>query len=95
MTPPPASSVADVHASMHTALKAAMRARDPLAVAALRSGLTEAARRELTLDDVRDVLRAEVEERREAAIEIGDAGRPDRADNLRREADLLEAVLAP
>ena len=65
----------------------------PIAGAAVGVGATEAARRELTLDDVRALLRAEVDERRGAAIEIEGAGHPDRAAGLRREADVLEAVL--
>jgi len=65
----------------------------PIAGAAIGLGATEAARRELTLEDVRALLRGEVDERRKAADEIEGAGHPDRADDLRREADLLDAVL--
>lgn len=119
-------TVDDVRASMRTALKAAMRERDKLAVSALRSGLsaidnaeavpteavthgddspiagasvglgaTEAARRELTLEDVRSLLRAEIEERQQAAIEIESAGHRDRAEDLRREVTVLQSVLDP
>lgn len=118
-------TVDDVRASMRTALKAAMRERDKLAVSALRSGLsaidnaeaiptepmtygddspiagasiglgaTEAARRELTLEDVRTLLKAEIEERQQAAIEIESAGHPDRAEDLRREVAVLTSVLS-
>jgi len=65
----------------------------PIAGAAVGVGATEAARRELTLDDVHALLRGEVDERREAAVEIEGAGHLDRAAGLRREADVLEAVL--
>lgn len=67
----------------------------PIAGAAIGLGATEAARRELTPEDVHALLRAEVAERREAAIEIEGAGHPDRAEDLRRGADVLEAVLVP
>ena len=123
---PTPSPTPDLRAVMRAALKDAMRSRDRLAVAALRSGLaaldnaeavptehavrsggdfpiagaavglgaTETARRELTVEDERSLVRAEVDERREAAAEIDGAGRPDRAADLRHEADVLEAVLA-
>ncbi len=65
----------------------------PIAGAAIGLGVTEAARRELSVDDVRALLRTEVEERREAATEIEGAGHPDRAADLRREADVLESVV--
>jgi hypothetical protein len=65
----------------------------PIAGAAVGLGATEAARRDLTPQDVHEVLEAEVAERREAADEMQGAGRPDRAADLRREADLLESVL--
>ncbi|MFC7485298.1 hypothetical protein ACOCJ7_02145 [Knoellia sp. CPCC 206453] len=121
----PATTVDEVRASMRTSLKEAMRARDRLAVSALRSGLsaidnaeaiateppstsdghspiagaaiglgvTEAERRDLTVDDLRALLRTEVKERREAATEIEGAGHPDRAADLLREADVLESVV--
>lgn len=67
----------------------------PIAGAAIGLGATEAARRELTLEDVHALLHGEVVERREAAIDIEGAGHPDRAEDLRREADVLEAVVVP
>ncbi|WP_353952054.1 hypothetical protein V6K52_01035 [Knoellia sp. S7-12] len=69
------------------------RDESPIAGAVIGVGATEAARRELSLDDVRALMRGEVDERREAAVEIEGAGHPDRAEDLRREADVLEAVL--
>ena len=121
MTTPPN----DLRAALRTALTRAMRDRDRLAAAALRSGLgaidnaeavpdapatclpdgshvagavvglgaTEAARRDLSADDVRGIVQAEVDDRRAAADEIERAGRPDRAADLRREADVLDEVL--
>ena len=65
----------------------------PIAGAVVGLGATEAVRRDLSVEDLHAVLRAEVEERREAATEVEGAGRPDRAEDLRREADVLEAHL--
>lgn len=65
----------------------------PIAGAAVGLCSTEAPRRQLTPADVHAVVEAEVAERREAADEMEGAGRPDRAADLRREADLLESVL--
>ena len=65
----------------------------PVAGAAVGLRATEAERLDLTPQDVRAVVEAEVAERREAAEEMHGAGRPDRAADLRREADLIEAVL--
>ncbi|KGN31319.1 hypothetical protein N802_04315 [Knoellia sinensis KCTC 19936] len=66
----------------------------PIAGAVVGLGATEAARRELTVEDVHSVLRAEIAERREVAGEIDAAGRPERAADLRREADVLEVFTA-
>lgn len=65
----------------------------PIAGAVVGLGATEAARRELTVEDVHEVLRTEVTERREAAVEIEAGGRPDRAADLRHEATVLERFL--
>lgn len=65
----------------------------PIAGAAIGLGTTEAARRELTVDAVLDLLRAEIDERREAATEIEAAGRADVAADLRQEADVLDMIL--
>jgi len=65
----------------------------PIAGAVTGVGATEAERRELTVAEVRALLSVEVDERREAASEIERAGHLDRAQDLRREADVLEAVL--
>jgi uncharacterized protein len=57
------------------------------------AGTTEVQRRALTGEQVRDVVRAEVAERRAAAEEYERAGRTDRADRLRAEAAVLDAHL--
>lgn len=66
----------------------------PIAGAAVGLGATEAARRELSTADEHALVRGEVAERREAAAEVGAAGRADRAADLHHEADVLESVLA-
>jgi len=107
--------------TLRRALTAALKARDPAAVAALRSalaaienagavdpthvpvassgpiagaveglGASEVERRPV---DVRAVVEAEVEQRRTAAREYADLGRPDHAERLQAEADVLAAHL--
>jgi hypothetical protein len=66
----------------------------PIAGAAVGLGATETARRELTAEDERALVVAEVAERREAAAEVEAAGHQDRAAELQHEADVLEAALA-
>lgn len=56
-------------------------------------GSSEAARRELTLDRARAVLRAELEDRRSIADEYTEFGQLDAAARLRAEADVLERYL--
>jgi uncharacterized protein YqeY len=57
-------------------------------------GSAEVARRELTLDDLHTVLRAQIDERLAEADTYAAHGRPDAADRLRREADVLRTYLA-
>ncbi|OLB75553.1 MAG: hypothetical protein AUI14_20770 [Actinobacteria bacterium 13_2_20CM_2_71_6] len=101
-----------------------MKARDRVALAALRStlaaidnaeavdrapdvdrrlgieqipvgvGAAEATRRALTPAQVEHIVRAEMAEREAAARDYDRAGRPERADQLRREAGVLSAHLA-
>ncbi|WP_212755353.1 GatB/YqeY domain-containing protein [Flexivirga aerilata] len=61
--------------------------------ASVGAGTTEAARRELTADDIRAVLQDEISERRSAATEY-EAAAPDRAARLRTEAETLSAYLS-
>ncbi|NJC70528.1 GatB/YqeY domain-containing protein [Planosporangium thailandense] len=108
---------------LREALPAAMKARDRVAVTALRSalaavdnaeavdgvvsgpgslaieqtpvgvGAAEVARRALTEAQVERIVRAEAAERVAAAREYEDAGRPERAEQLRREAAVLSDYL--
>lgn len=56
-------------------------------------GAGEVERRELRPDDVADIVRHEIEERRRWADEYEAAGEADRAAQLRDEADVLAAFL--
>ncbi len=55
-------------------------------------GAGEAERRVLTEADLGEIVQAEITERRAAAGQYEQAGRSDRAERLRREADVLAAV---
>jgi hypothetical protein len=110
---------------LRQALTAALKARDGVAVSALRSalaaienagavdpaqappradsgsiagavagpGAVEVPRRSLGADELRALVAAEVEHRRTAAREYAELGRPDRAERLRAEADVLAVYL--
>ena len=56
-------------------------------------GAAEVARRELSDDEIRDLLRAEVEERLAAAEQFTTGGHGERAASLRAEAAVLSDVL--
>ncbi|HET7339264.1 MAG TPA: GatB/YqeY domain-containing protein [Candidatus Dormibacteraeota bacterium] len=56
-------------------------------------GAGEAARRHLSEDDVLQIIRNEIAERRSAGTEYERLGRTDAAGRLRAEADALEHVL--
>ena len=56
-------------------------------------GAGEAPRRRLTQADVAGIVRAEAAERDTAAGQYEQAGHPDRAETLRREAAILRAAL--
>lgn len=60
----------------------------------VRAGTTEVARRELDEEAVAGIVRAEVDERLEAAAQLSAAGREDRAGPLRAEAEVLVGLLA-
>lgn len=64
-------------------------------IAGARSGLGagDVARRTLSADRVRDVIQAQVDERLAAADEFDRAGAPERAAQLRDEADVLRAFV--
>ena len=69
--------------------------RESLAIELLPTGAgaTEVARRLLTDDEVERIVRAEVAEREAAADGYEQAGRADRADQLRQEVRVLTAHL--
>jgi uncharacterized protein YqeY len=78
------------------AVKPAEGPRQSLAIEDLPvgAGATEAARRQLTDEDVAGIVRAEVAERESAAATYEQSGHPDRAGQLRGEAQILAAHLA-
>jgi uncharacterized protein YqeY len=111
---------------LQLALREALRARDTIAVSALRTALSaidnasavpveatpaagtggphfagavsglgaaEAERRILTEPEVEQIVRTEVAERQAAAHSYDQAGRPDQAERLRREASVLMSVI--
>jgi uncharacterized protein len=65
----------------------------PIAGAVAGLGAAEVARRALTPTEIRALVEAEVEQRRTAAREYADLGRPDHAERLQAEADVLAAHL--
>jgi uncharacterized protein YqeY len=123
---PAAGPHIDVRARLRLALTGALRARDAIAVSALRSalsaignaeavdpgpaaagaggpyvagaatglGATEARRRSLSPAEAEQIVRAEAGERQHAAGEYERAGRAGQAGRLRREAQVLMAVVA-
>ncbi|MFI5625929.1 hypothetical protein ACIA03_20860 [Nocardioides sp. NPDC051685] len=68
-------------------------AEGPIAGAAIGVGATEAARRDLTDDDVRAVISGELAERLAAATDLDSHDATEKASQLRAEADLLGAYL--
>lgn len=73
--------------------EAALSADGPIAGAAVGVGATEAARRDLTDEDVRGIISAEQTERRAAATDLDSHGAGERAEQLRAEAELLAVYL--
>ena len=128
LTPQPgAGPGGDVTTRLRLALAEALRARDTMAVSALRSalgaignagavgpgapaaagpagphiagavsglGAAEVPRRDLSAAQIEQIVRAEAAEREDAARGYERAGQAGRAGRLRREAELLLAVLA-
>ena len=62
--------------------------------AAVGVGAADAPRRELTPDDVRAVVEAEVAEHDRSAAHLAHVGRPDDAARVGAEADVLRALLS-
>ncbi len=73
--------------------EAALSAEGPIAGAASGVGATEAARRDLTDDDVRGIITDEQTERLSAATDMESHGAGEKAEQLRAEAELLAAYL--
>jgi uncharacterized protein len=69
-------------------------AEGPIAGARVGLGATEAARRQLSPDDVAAIVEREVTERQAAAAEYESLGRTDEAARLRAEVAVLRAVTA-
>ena len=89
----------DLKARLSDDMRTAMKAREKLKVSTLRlasSAVTYAEkdkRRELTKDEVIEVLAREVKKRREAATEYTAAKRQDLADKELEEAEILKEYL--
>jgi uncharacterized protein len=64
-----------------------------VAQAAAGAGATEVSRRQLSPADLRAIVEAEISERRATAAQYEQTGHADRAETLRREAQVLQAVL--
>ncbi|MER7555385.1 hypothetical protein ABTZ46_00495 [Nocardioides sp. NPDC126508] len=71
----------------------ALSTEGPIAGAAIGVGATEAARRDLSDDDIRSIISAEQSERRAAASDMETHGAAEKAEQLRAEAELLAAYL--
>jgi uncharacterized protein YqeY len=118
------STASSVRARLREHLQTALKSRDQVAIAAVRSALSaidnaeaadvshapalqegmiaggvaglgagEVPRRQLSEDQVLDIVLAEINERRVAAAEYEDARRHDRAARLHAEADVLDRLL--
>ena len=62
--------------------------------AAVGAGAADAPRRTLTEAEVRSLVEAEVAEHDRDAAHLSDIGRPDEAERVRAQADVLRGVLA-
>jgi uncharacterized protein len=93
--------VAELKERLRADLNAAMRARDQVRMRTLRMALTSITNeevagdtaRDLTDDEVLEVLTREAKKRREAAKFFSDAGRSDQAAAERAEGDVLAGYL--
>ena len=68
-------------------------AASAIADSAVGIGAADITRRALTDDDIRSLMRREIDERHEAAEQIAEAGHADRAAAIRGEASVLGALL--
>jgi uncharacterized protein YqeY len=110
------SDAARLRDRLRAALRVALRERDPIATAAIRSavsaidnaeavdqphapharlgvGVGDVARRELSANEIVEILQAEIVERDSAAAEYERTGRAERATRLRAEAAALSSLL--
>ncbi|MGH3356679.1 MAG: GatB/YqeY domain-containing protein [Nocardioidaceae bacterium] len=93
--------MAELKQRLRTDLTAAMKARDSLRSSTLRMLLTSVTNaevsgkqaRELSDEQIVDVLSTEVKKRRDAATAYEDAGRAELADKERAEADVITEYL--
>lgn len=69
------------------------RASGAVAGAVAGLGATEVARRELSEEQIRDLVRSEIDERRIAADQFTAGGQGERADMLRAEVAVLAGLL--
>ena len=96
---PDAAAPATLHARLETAMRESMRARDERRTTTLRMALAAAHNqriakgRELTDDEVVEVLGREMKQRRESIAVYRDAGHPDRAAAEEAEATILAEFL--
>ena len=86
------SAISNAEAVPLTASGPAAASSPHVAGAGAGLGAGEAARRSLSPADIDDIVRAEVDERERAALGYARAGRAERADRLRREAEALKSV---
>jgi uncharacterized protein YqeY len=101
MSEPTNAAATTVKQRIHAALTAAMKARDEVALSALRQALSAMAVAEtagevqvvLTDDQALAVIAVEVRQQHETADAFVTAGRPEQAERPRAEAALLEAYL--
>src|SRR5688500_12903928 len=96
---PEAEAPLSLNARLESAMRDSMRARDERRTQTLRMAMAAAQnqrialRRDLTDEEVVDVLTRQVKQRRESSAMYRDAGHEDRAANEEAEAELLAEVL--
>jgi uncharacterized protein YqeY len=88
------AAIANAEAVAAAAQPAPATGSEHFAGAAAGLGATEVARKELTEAAVREIVRAEIADRRTAAGQYAGSGHADRAGRLRAEINVLERVLA-
>lgn len=88
------AAIANAEAVAASAQPAPAQGSEHFAGAAAGLGATEAARKELTESDVREIVLAEIADRDTAVRQYARGGHADRADRLRAEITVLRGVLA-